>query len=184
MLQPKTTITLTNGQTARVLQLLGQGGQGAVYDHEKLYANPQLRLIEAEWVRLLQSVKDHIVLCPHCRQETFVDDQNTTRCVNCGTLLQVKARLNVDSRILPLMAGNRYPLADEICFEAVLSSTDNLLWLRNTGKQTWQVTTTKGEQRALAPKALIWSRYMHWGSGYETPDTFKQWWRKYYLKEE
>ena len=31
MLTPKTTITLTNGQTARVLQFLGQGGQGAVY---------------------------------------------------------------------------------------------------------------------------------------------------------
>ena len=36
----------------------------------------------------------------------------------------------------------------------------------------------------IALKALIWSRYMHWGSGYETPETFKQWWRKYYLKEE
>jgi len=36
----------------------------------------------------------------------------------------------------------------------------------------------------IALKALIWSRYMHWGSGYETPDTFKQWWRRYYLKEE
>ena len=31
MLSPKSIITLTNGQTARVLQLLGQGGQGAVY---------------------------------------------------------------------------------------------------------------------------------------------------------
>jgi hypothetical protein len=46
-------------------------------------------------------------------------------------------------------------LADDICFEAVLSSTDNLLWLRNTSKLTWQVTTTKGEQRPLAPKALM-----------------------------
>ena len=34
----------------------------------------------------------------------------------------------------------------------------------------------------IALKALIWSRYMHWGSGYETPDTFKQWWRRFYLK--
>lgn len=125
------------------------------FSQEKLYDNPQSRLIEAEWVRLLQSIKDHIVLCPHCRQETFVDGQNATRCVACGTLLQVKARLMLDGRHLPLMAGNRYQLADNVCFEAVLSSTDNLLWLRNTGKQTWQVTTTKGEQRPLAPKALM-----------------------------
>lgn len=35
----------------------------------------------------------------------------------------------------------------------------------------------------IALKALIWSRYMHWGSGYETPDDFKEWWRTYYLRE-
>ena len=125
------------------------------FSQEKLYANPQSRLIEAEWVRLLQIVLDHIVMCPYCHQETFVDDQNAVRCVSCGTLLQVKARMSVNGRSLPLMAGNRYQLADNVCIEAVLSSTDNLLWLRNTGKQTWQVTTTKGEQRPLAPKALM-----------------------------
>jgi hypothetical protein len=42
-----------------------------------------------------------------------------------------------------------------IKFDAVLSTTDNLLWLRNTSKHNWQVTTTKGEQRPLAPKALM-----------------------------
>jgi hypothetical protein len=125
------------------------------FSHEKLYDNPQSRLIEAEWVRLLQSVKDNIVLCPHCRQETFVDDQNASRCVACGTLMQVKARLMLNGRHLPLVVGDRYQLADDIRFETVLSSTDNLLWLRNTGKCTWQVTTTKGEQRPLAPKALM-----------------------------
>jgi hypothetical protein len=56
---------------------------------------------------------------------------------------------------VPLVVANRYQLADDICFETVLSSTDNLLWLRNTGKCTWQVTTTKGEQRPLATKALM-----------------------------
>ena len=125
------------------------------FSHEKLYDNPQSRLIEAEWVRLLQSIKDHISLCPHCRQETFVDDQNASRCVACGTLMQVKARLMLNGRNLPLVVGDRYQLADDIRFETVLSSTDNLLWLRNTGKCTWQVTTTKGEQRTLAPKALM-----------------------------
>lgn len=125
------------------------------FSHDKLYANPQSRLIEAEWVRLLQTIKDHIVLCPHCHQETFVDDQNAVRCVSCGTLLQVKARLVLDGHHLPLVAGNNYQLAENVTFDAVLSATDNLIWLRNTGQQTWQVTTTKGEQRPLAPKALM-----------------------------
>ena len=36
----------------------------------------------------------------------------------------------------------------------------------------------------IALKALIWSRYMHWGSGYETPESFKKWWHVFYLREE
>ena len=125
------------------------------FSHEKLYANPQSRFIEAEWVRLLQIVQDHIAICPHCHQETFVDDQTSVRCASCGTLLQVKARLMLEGRHLPLVAGNQYDLGEGIKFDAVLSTTDNLLWLRNTSKHTWQVTTTKGEQRPLAPKALM-----------------------------
>ena len=92
---------------------------------------------------------------PLCLNETFVDDQNAVRCVSCGTLLQVKARLLLDGQHLPLVAGNSYQLADKISFDAVLSATDNLLWLRNTSRQTWQVTTTKGELRPLAHKALM-----------------------------
>ena len=125
------------------------------FSHEKLYANPQSRLIEAEWVRLLQIVQDHVVMCPYCHQETFVDDQTSVRCASCGTLLQVKARLMLEGRHLPLVAGNQYDLGEGIKFDAVLSTTDNLLWLRNTSKHNWQVTTTKGEQRPLAPKSLM-----------------------------
>lgn len=125
------------------------------FSQEKLYAQPQSRLIEAEWIRLLLALKDNLVICPHCHEETFVDDQNAVRCVSCGTLLQVKARLMLDGRHLPLVAGNQYDLGEGIKFDAVLSTTDNLLWLRNTSKQTWQVTTTRSEQRPLAPKALM-----------------------------
>ena len=34
----------------------------------------------------------------------------------------------------------------------------------------------------IALKALIWSRFMHWGYN-ETPDTFKTWWNTMYLKK-
>lgn len=34
----------------------------------------------------------------------------------------------------------------------------------------------------IALKALIWSRWMHWGSGYETPEDFKEWWKQFYLR--
>lgn len=35
----------------------------------------------------------------------------------------------------------------------------------------------------IALKALIWSRWMHWGSGSETPESFRHWWKEFYLKE-
>ena len=36
----------------------------------------------------------------------------------------------------------------------------------------------------ISLKALIWTRYMHWGSGCETPETFGKWWRQFYLDEQ
>jgi len=35
----------------------------------------------------------------------------------------------------------------------------------------------------IALKALIWTRYIHWGTGLETPTDFIQWFRREYLKE-
>ena len=32
-------------------------------------------------------------------------------------------------------------------------------------------------------KALLWSRWMHWGDGYGTPTGFIRWFRREYLKE-
>lgn len=125
------------------------------FSQEKLYTNPQLRLIEAEWIRLLQHAQDHIVVCPHCGQETFVNNENASRCMGCTTLLQIKARLNLDGRNIPLVAGNKYQLTDQIAFAAILSASDNLLWLRNTSPHTYTVTTTKGEFRTLAPQAVM-----------------------------
>lgn len=125
------------------------------FSRDKLYTNPQLRLIEAEWVRLLQSAQTLLIICPHCREQVFVQKPSDERCGACGRVIQVKAKLTMEGRTLPLIAGNHYELLEGICFDAVLSSTDNFLWLRNTSKLTWQITTTKGEQRTLAPKALM-----------------------------
>ncbi len=32
-------------------------------------------------------------------------------------------------------------------------------------------------------KAILWSRFMHWGSGYEAADDFKKWYKTFYLKQ-
>lgn len=42
----------------------------------------------------------------------------------------------------------------------------------------------ENDEVPIALKAFIWSRYMHWGSEYETPKSFKEWWRHFYLHEE
>jgi serine/threonine protein kinase len=125
------------------------------FSADKLYTNPQSRLIEAEWIRLLQQAQHLLIVCPHCSKPIFLQDLSDSRCSECSKVIPVKARLMLDRFHVPLVVANRYQLADDICFETVLSSTDNLLWLRNTGKCTWQVTTTKGEQRPLATKALM-----------------------------
>jgi len=35
----------------------------------------------------------------------------------------------------------------------------------------------------MSLKALLWSRFMHWGCGDETPESFADWWEQAYMKE-
>ena len=35
----------------------------------------------------------------------------------------------------------------------------------------------------MSLKALLWSRFMYWGCGRETPEDFAKWWKDTYLKK-
>ena len=50
---------------------------------EKL-KNPQTRLMESQWEKVISSIRDRLVRCPHCGEETFVEEVEHPQCMECG----------------------------------------------------------------------------------------------------
>ena len=68
--------------------------------------NPQSRLIEQEWEKIIAKVRDSLVFCPKCRQETFVDSStNTAKCMECGASFDITRRLALADRSIVLTPG-------------------------------------------------------------------------------
>ena len=54
------------------------------FSQERL-KEPETRMTEGEWEKVIASARDTLAVCPHCREETFFDPANgMTACVNCG----------------------------------------------------------------------------------------------------
>ena len=65
---------------------------------EKL-KNPQKRMIEQEWEKVISRVRDSLVVCPHCRHETFVNlSTSSDKCLECNSLITTERRLKYEYR--------------------------------------------------------------------------------------
>ena len=54
------------------------------FSKEKLN-NPSSRLLEQEWQKIISRVRDELVVCPKCHQETLLDScKGQNKCINCG----------------------------------------------------------------------------------------------------
>lgn len=67
----------------------------------------QDRIIEKEWLKQLVRLRESIVICPHCHEETFYNLKSQERpCMNCGKTVKRPHVLNVKDRLIPLQPGS------------------------------------------------------------------------------
>lgn len=125
------------------------------FSNEKLQ-NPQSRLTESEWMQRLMEVRDQLVVCPHCGDETFVGRESsgfverlmksTDRCLNPKCRQPVKPHLFLfrGKRQIPLFGGSLI-YTDNINTPAAqvhINMRDtSMLLIRNLQPCTWVVTT-------------------------------------------
>ena len=65
-------------------------------------------MIEQAWEKIISQVRDELVVCPHCHEETFVDmDDNNHKCINCGKDIDTSKQLKLNNRNLILTAGTK-----------------------------------------------------------------------------
>lgn len=120
---------------------------------------PNTRMIEQDWERIISKVRDELVVCPNCHEETFVDtntDKHT--CINCGKDIDTTKQLRLSSRNLILTAGTKLYIDNDNIPDAEVDyfPTDrNLLVIRNLTQSSWNVDTPSGKVKVVPPNDFL-----------------------------
>lgn len=118
-----------------------------------LLDNSQDRMTEMQWLELLISVRDRLMRCPHCGDETFV--ANGATCLNprCRCTIAVSMTLDGSGRSIPLLKGNviRIDKAD-VPTAIVVEKPDvpGKYLLKNLTDKSWSVQTPSGKSITIA----------------------------------
>lgn len=119
---------------------------------------PQKRLIESQWQKLIQQLRDMLVICPHCMGETFVEEPKAPKCISCGKDFSIVGTLEISKRSLLLSPGTRvyvdFDNNPDIKVEKVEGSKYPVQ-LRNTTPSNWTVETPSGKLKSIAPNELV-----------------------------
>ena len=126
------------------------------FSQEKL-KNPTRREIEQNWEKLISQVRDSLVSCPHCNEETFVDTgAPKCRCMNCGRDIDLTRRLLFPGRSLPLINSTKiYIDNDNIPDGIVTSDNTGFPLLKNISTEAWTVETPSGKVKTVDPQNIL-----------------------------
>ena len=119
--------------------------------------NPKERLIEQEWKKIICSLRDQLICCPHCKGETFAEiNQSNCKCINCGESIDSSLNLVLNNRLIPLTYGTKVYVIDEDLPSAfVTNDSKGFPMLQNNTTSNWYVDTRGGSVKEVAPKGYM-----------------------------
>lgn len=126
------------------------------FSKEKLQ-NPSSRMIEQNWKKIISTVRDSLVVCRHCAEETFVNISNTTdKCMNCGKDVDLSKRLVINNRSLPLINKTAIYIDEDNTPDGVVTTDSNgFMLIKNVSSETWTVETPSGKIKTVAPNEIL-----------------------------
>ena len=119
--------------------------------------NPKERIIEQEWKKIICSLRDQLICCPHCKGETFAKvNQSKCKCINCGKEIDTSLYLIVNNRHIPLSLGTKVYLSDEDIHSAfVTKDAKGFPMLQNNTSNNWYVDTRGGCVKEVISKGFM-----------------------------
>lgn len=125
---------------------------------EDCLKNPSKRLLDALWLKNILRLRDMLVVCPECGEETFIEDLHSPKCINCGKEPHIAGVLKIENRSILLTPKTRvYCDLDNTADMLVISVPGDKfpVQLMNTTPVDWTVETPSGKLRQIPPKATM-----------------------------
>lgn len=125
---------------------------------EECLKNPSMRLLDSGWQKIIQQLRDMLVVCPECGEETFVEDINAPKCMNCGKRIHLSGALRIQNRDIMLTPKTRvYCDMDNKSDMLVVNIPGDKfpVQIMNTTSVDWTVETPSGKLRQIPPKATM-----------------------------
>lgn len=139
------------------------------FSKEKL-RNPQKRMTELEWINHFMQVRDQLVLCPNCGDESFVGREQDSflnglsgkaeRCLSpkCKKPIKIQFYLVKGTRHIPLLPGTVIYFDHIARPSGMVQSNINdldMLLIGNFEDTTWQVTTKSSKVIPVAKNGYL-----------------------------
>lgn len=126
------------------------------FSQERL-RHPNTRMIEQNWEKTIAQVRDQLVTCPHCNEETFVDTTEVRcRCMNCRQTIDLSRRLLIGGRSLPLLNHTAiYIDNDNLPDGRVTADAGGFPLIQNISPEQWTVETPSGKVKTVGPQDIL-----------------------------
>lgn len=128
------------------------------FSQDKL-KNPTARMIEQEWQKLIAKVRDSLVICPSCGEETFLDTTSgNCKCMNCGSDIVMDKYVKIGSRSLILTPNTKLYIDNDNVADALVVTNPqdkSMLLIQNISKMKWTAETPSGKVKEVEPKGYM-----------------------------
>lgn len=127
------------------------------FSHECL-TNQDARCLERDWQKTIQKVRDMLVVCPECNQETFVEDASAPKCINCGKTFALPGTLKINDRSMLLTPNTKVyiDMDNKPDIQVVGVPGDKYpVQLKNITTNNWTVETPSGKLKAIEPNQCM-----------------------------
>lgn len=125
---------------------------------QKQIQDPPKRMLESMWRTILITLRNELVICPHCNQETFADMIQPSTCMECGRAVQVSYYVETQYGRISLSPKKNLYLGHEKKPVAIVrrDKENPSLWaLQNLSEKNWSVETSSGKIRNVAPTEIM-----------------------------
>lgn len=120
--------------------------------------NPAARCLERDWQKNIQKIRDMLVVCPVCKQETFVEDLSAPKCVNCGKDIAIPGVLKLNDRDILLTRNTKVyiDMDNKPDIEVIEIPGDKYpIQLKNITSNKWTVETPSGKLKPIDPNQCM-----------------------------